>query len=799
MTRNHTGRRTPRTTLTRTWTALLAAVLLAAPSACAAEPPVPTASGADSTAGDGLRLDPIVLRLKDGTQVPGFRAFDMDDRHIVYSPRFATVRSFLKADVRAVTPSTREKVTAMRTGFWADEPPAEGHTPAYTTETWEAPKRLIVWARPGETGRFGEPANWLDNGKPMTSLSQTEVWSGPAWGRSKGVTALDPETDVLIPAAADSYQVRGRGGTYMARHITVERNAFLGHGIKGAYGNLWVADSARIDGGGHAALRGVKHTFFVNGSRRDPAEPGRGVCPIDWQTISAKGFARKWEVRKDARDASMELIGSVRSGDETHVIRGRVIVSEDTTVLIGARCCQSVRREGTLQLTSGAVVAKHSNQLHKQDMMIVGTLLAGTPDRPLERDCTIGISFKDHETLFAGRMWTEVGKRVDFRGFEVVPTGKVRVHSTDPTKARLVFCCHRQDGAGDSGNLPNPEKDPEKWAAYEALPRRINLVFWKGADVQLDGVVFEDIEAGGIKLADMSMKDAWKNVFFGDNNAGPPSELYQQYEPTLEGRGAYSYPIETAARGEEFTSNGLFTKRPGTPIIATPDGWYPKGHTVRVRMSNEMKELDIRYTLDGEKPSGDARLYDGPIAVSDDAVITAASFKDGKQYGETARAEFTFVAADAVEKAASVDPGATSAGLAYAYYEGKWKDIPDLDAMTPARTGTADGLDPNALNKGRDGFAVVFDGYIAIPESGVYTVSVSTAKEDACRVAIAGKRVVDNDVKHLRGIGLIGLEAGKHPLKVTFVDKGWREQLRLRLRKLDATKEQDVTAEMLSH
>ena len=753
-----------------------------------------------------LALQPCTVELVDGTEVRGKLAaqFDLDDHVIVYSPRLATVRSFLKDHVHALTvDGKREELNPKRDLTdedrkllgrvdWPDEPPAEGLKPAYTTETWDKPKRLVVWARPGRSGRFGDPGNWLENGRPMKSLAKTEVWSGPAWGRSKGVADLDADTDLVIPAAARSYQVRGRGGAYIARHITVEGNAFFGHGIKGAYGNLWVASGGRLDGGGHAALRGTKHTFFVNGERRDPDEP------VDWETIEAKGFARKWVIRKDARDASMELIGSIGSGDETHVIRGRAVVSEYTTVLIGPRCCQSVRREGVLQLTSGAVVAKNSNQLHKQDMMIVGTLLAGTPERPLESDCYIGISFKDHETLFAGRMWTEVGKRVDFRGFEVVPTGRIRVHSADPTEAQLVFCCHQQDGAGDSGNLPNSEREPEKWAAYEELPRRINLVFWKGADVQFDGVVFRDIEAGGIKLQDMSMKDSWRHVYFGENNAGPAEELYQEYEPTMEGRGAYSYPIETAAKGEEYTSHGLFTKNPGTPIIETPGGWYAEGETVRVRLSSEMKELEIRYTLNGDEPTASSTLYEAPFVVTEDTVVKVGAFKDGKQYGDTVRAEFKFVSPEEVERRGSADTGSTSAGLAYKYYEGKWKELPDFDKLTPARTGTAKDLDPNAIRKG-DGFAILYEGFIEIPEPGIYTFYVATAKEDACRVEIGGQTVIENDLRDLHGQGLLGLEAGKHPLEVSFADGGWRQQLRLSYRKLGDTKKRDVTPEMLSH
>jgi hypothetical protein len=762
---------------------------------------------ASSAAGSELDLRPCRVELLDGTKVEGHLAvqFNMPAHLIVYSPRLATVRSFLREHVHAVTVNGRRVEFNPRRALtdadrkllgqveWPNEPPATGYKPPYTTETWEAPKRLLVWAKPGSSGRFGDPESWLENGEPMKSLTRTDVWSGPAWLRSKAVASLDPETDILIPSADGSYQVAGSGGAYMARHITVESNAFLNNRIRGAYGSLWVSPAGRIDGGGHASLRGAKHTFFVNGARRNPAEP------VDWKSIEAKRFARKWVVRKDASDVSVELIGTIGSGDETHVIRGRAVVSENSTILIGPRCCQTVRRDGTLVLTSGAVLAKNSNQLHKQDMMIIGELLAGTPERPLRSDCYIGISFKDHEALFAGKMWTEVGRRVDFRGFEVVPTGTIRVHSADPAKARLVFCCHQQDGAGDSGDLPNPKQEPERWAAYENLPRRINLVFWKGAELQFDGVVFRDIEKGGIRLEDLSMKDSWKHVVYGENNAGPPEELLVQYQPTMEGRGAYSFPLETAAKGERFTAHGLFTKNPGTPIIEIPDGCYPKGMTVQVKITSEINELQIRYTLDGTEPSPNSKLYEEPFAVDEDVVVKAAAFRDGTKYGDTARAEFRFVAPDEVETIASVQAGATAPGLAYTYYEGTWKEVPDFSDLEPARTGVVSALDPQAVKDRKEGAALVFEGFLDVPEAGVYMMEVSTAKKDICHVHIGGRHLIANDEDRLESSVCVGLQAGKHPLRVVFIDLGWKERVRLSLRRIESFRKEEVTADMLSH
>ncbi|MBS3735480.1 MAG: hypothetical protein KGY99_11280, partial [Phycisphaerae bacterium] len=106
-----------------------------------------------------LELKPCTIELVDGTQIAGKLAvqFDMPDHLIVYSPRLATVRSFLKKHVHALTvDGKRERLNAKRELTdadrkllgqveWPAEPPAEGRKPAYTTETWDKPEQLVVW------------------------------------------------------------------------------------------------------------------------------------------------------------------------------------------------------------------------------------------------------------------------------------------------------------------------------------------------------------------------------------------------------------------------------------------------------------------------------------------------------------------------------------------------------------------------------------------------------------------------------------------------------------------------------
>jgi hypothetical protein len=45
-------------------------------------------------------------------------------------------------------------------------------------------------------------------------------------------------------------------------------------------------------------------------------------------------------------------------------------------------------------------------------------------------------------------------------------------------------------------------------------------------ETYFNGVFFDDVAAGGIQLRGEEIRKSWKNVFFGENNAGRPDELF---------------------------------------------------------------------------------------------------------------------------------------------------------------------------------------------------------------------------------------------------------------------------------
>lgn len=122
----------------------------------------------------------------------------------------------------------------------------------------------------------------------------------------------------------------------------------------------------------------------------------------------------------------------------------------------------------------------------------------------------------------------------------------------------------------------------------------------------------------------------------------------------------------------------------------------------------------------------------------------------------------------------------TQHGVAYAYYEGKFKKTSDMYTGTKIKEGILPNLTISEA-PAKDHFGYDFHTYIKIPEKGVYYFYVSS--DDGSRLFIDGKEVVDNDGSHnLKCVGgKVGLEAGFHELKLLYFENYMGESLKVRM------------------
>ncbi len=123
------------------------------------------------------------------------------------------------------------------------------------------------------------------------------------------------------------------------------------------------------------------------------------------------------------------------------------------------------------------------------------------------------------------------------------------------------------------------------------------------------------------------------------------------------------------------------------------------------------------------------------------------------------------------ELAADVEPG-----LVRLAFEGTWEELPDVENLEPAATDRVEAFDLGPW-AGKDGFALVFRGYVEAPADGVY--AFYTESDDGSRLLVGDRVVVANDGTHKarRRRGFIALRKGKHPIAVEYFDAADDERL----------------------
>lgn len=334
---------------------------------------------------------------------------------------------------------------------------------------------------------------WAHTDKSTRGLDLTEA---KHWRRENGEPAKrgpDEHTDIIFPRSPNGqrYQVSGHRTGCHARHMTVERDCRGWLKNVHVHGNVWL----KKGGSWHGLLpHGPENTFMRNDSAK-----------VDMA-------ANKIAVNKPPQ-RSIEWIGKWNLGDELDLFSGRFIVAPDSTFMPGDRSRFHVYPKATLVLTSGSAFYKRGNQYWAHDMEVKGTVLAGTPDRPLTRDCTIALSFKAKDAIDHPKF-----KRSDL-GLLLYRQGRIAVHSAAPKSARLVFRCN--DRPVSSGGDLVPQR-------VRKMPHGIDMLLLGEAD--FDGVVFKDVLAGGIKMPDPAARKDWKHVTFAEGNFGPEEKLFARYE-----------------------------------------------------------------------------------------------------------------------------------------------------------------------------------------------------------------------------------------------------------------------------
>jgi S1-C subfamily serine protease len=128
------------------------------------------------------------------------------------------------------------------------------------------------------------------------------------------------------------------------------------------------------------------------------------------------------------------------------------------------------------------------------------------------------------------------------------------------------------------------------------------------------------------------------------------------------------------------------------------------------------------------------------------------------------------------------DDEGLSQGLRYAAFQGNFTAMPDFSKLDPVAMGSAPGPQATGLQGARDShFALVFLGYVDIPQAGVYRVVLGS--DGGSRLLLDGDLIVDNDGPHpyQETSAIARLAEGLHSLRIDYYETIGDPELGIRI------------------
>jgi hexosaminidase len=197
-----------------------------------------------------------------------------------------------------------------------------------------------------------------------------------------------------------------------------------------------------------------------------------------------------------------------------------------------------------------------------------------------------------------------------------------------------------------------------------------------------------------------------------------------------------------------------------TPVTVFTD-------TLEVRLDSPLEEGVVRYTLDGSDPGPHSPAHTSPLKLTSTTLVNARTFTRDGTAGAATQFRFT-----RQQPLAPVRPEDAVQGLDYHAYLGKLENLDGLAEAEPLPLGATATLDLGLIRPRDQHYAIIFSGYLSVPEDGIYTFHLTS--DDGSRLFIGDVEVVDNDGRHgtTEMPGQIILKAGRHPLRVEYF-QGW--------------------------
>ncbi len=197
----------------------------------------------------------------------------------------------------------------------------------------------------------------------------------------------------------------------------------------------------------------------------------------------------------------------------------------------------------------------------------------------------------------------------------------------------------------------------------------------------------------------------------------------------------------------------------------------------------------VRYTLDGSQPGPGASVLEGALALEASAIVTLRAFvgREGSPFVSRVPVEVLHER-DALEPVHFIQP--PPAEFNWQRYDGRFQSVAQFfeptarDANGEGRpdlslSGRGTAKEVDAALAGAGPCALVFDGFISVPSTGLWRFALTS--DDGSRLWVGDRLVIDHDGLHgsERREGAVVLGAGYHRVRVAWFDAGGGRALTL--------------------
>lgn len=273
----------------------------------------------------------------------------------------------------------------------------------------------------------------------------------------------------------------------------------------------------------------------------------------------------------------------------------------------------------------------------------------------------------------------------------------------------------------------------------------------------------------------------WVETNWGYRNMGDTLELLSRFEDFFSTVREYipkglSAAIYTQTTDVETETNGLMTYdrhpklRPELISLATggyaPPALQNENHiftdTCHAMLTCSRPGADIHYTLDGSEPGKRSAKYTSAINLTATTSLKVKAFWPRGISSRTRTYKIEKVKPNPSLKARSLEPG-----LRVNLYKGTWETLPEFDSLTPVSSSVNQHINLSVTEETQN-FGLVFDGYLRIPETGIYTFYL--ASDDGSRLIIDKNILIENDGIHGNRTlsASVALEQGPHAMRILY-------------------------------